>query len=87
MIFSPIIPFYLEKRAWEFDNPQTIGNKWQNKLSKQLVYTIKTKPGASYVIVNDLLIFVPKLSALPIHYHYQTESERKFSKLSSEMNS
>ena len=28
------------------------------------------------------LIFVPKLSALPIHYHYQTESERKCTKFS-----
>jgi len=31
------------------------------------------------------LIFVPKLSALPINYHYQKESERKWLKLSPEM--
>ena len=39
---------------WEYF--ETTINKWHNKVSKQLlvVYTIKTKPGASYVIVNDL---------------------------------
>ena len=35
--------------------------------------------------IHFFLIFVPTLSALPIHYHYQIESERKGLKLSPEM--